>query len=44
MNIYVYMIITGMIIIGLSFVWWEDRKERKLEEEKTGNEKHKPEE
>lgn len=34
MNIYVYMIITGMIIIGLSFVWWEDRKERKAEERK----------
>lgn len=37
MNIYVYMIITGMIIIGLSFVWWEDRKERKAEEGKRKN-------
>ncbi|WP_262497543.1 MULTISPECIES: hypothetical protein [Parabacteroides] len=39
MNIYVYMIITGVIIIGLSFVWWEDRKERKLQEGKPENDK-----
>ena len=33
------MYITGVIIIGLSFVWWEDRKERKLQEGKPENDK-----
>lgn len=39
MNIYVYMIAFGMLVIGLSYYYWVDRRDRKLEEGKPKNDK-----
>lgn len=44
MNIYVYLIALGMIIICLSYYCWVDKRERKLEEGKRENDKQKPKE
>ncbi|WP_455640644.1 hypothetical protein [Parabacteroides sp.] len=33
MNIYVYMIALGMIIICLSYYWWVDKRDRKQKDD-----------
>lgn len=39
MSIYVCICAVGMVITALSYIWWEDRKDRKLEEGKPENDK-----
>lgn len=34
MTIYMFITAIGMVIIGLYFVWQEDREERKLNDDK----------
>nr|WP_262711662.1 hypothetical protein [Parabacteroides goldsteinii] len=38
MNIYVYMIAFGMLVIGLSYYYWVDKRDRKLDKGNPKNE------
>ena len=44
MNIYVYITALGMVLIGLYFVWRENKRERKEKKKKQECNKQQPEE